>query len=828
VKNGEISLNLRGTKSVDLARSLFGGMQAELSTESPYLCVSVPCSHCLKLNITDPTLFQINLVENALSEGSQLICHGVTMIDADAVSPDLCLSTLNLPLLNYSDIVRGKELGRGGTATVYAGELAETTVAVKELTKNIKQEVTGSSTLVEFRREAATMSRCLHPTLVQIIGLCVEPICLVSECVPCGDLQKLVMDTEHQPLDFPFALKIAHDIASGMRQLHSLSPPRIHRDLKSPNVLMASLNPHDYVCAKVTDFGLTDIPFTVSIGAVENPIWLAPEIMRKEEATTASDVYSFGVIMWELIARKQFFGEISFMHVIEEKVMAGERPPIPEKCDPQYRKLLEQCWSGDPKQRPPFSVICEVLEALMKIYAPDIPLCTDPKSFEAVRALADRFRVVRLKNATNGAYLRKKSPSANSSKMITSAFTPFGHVPSTVPIRDSIAVKLHGINSKKRDLKVTIPYDPSMCDAIAEFEMSLALQRQLFRGVPMKSSNVIPFEDNRMLVLFNSALWCVRSDGICAHWNCSSNALVNTIRVIPQAVEAGKETERPRRMSSSHRRRDSFQKSCQWGVTQVTFSNKHPWFSVCSPDGKERALVTLDDASGSATEFDPALKPLMTAFVGEFVVIAVTGSQPGLVFWDDEALHPQKREIPLKPEDLGFDISTLQVLAGLNNMAILCSGKNFALIDLSLGRRFDCGGLQELNSPIVSACSTKDGAIWFATEDGNITVIDSHAGKQKCVIDTLAGVKIHQLQSIVERHCVAAVLDDGIMLFAKSSLLPFAFLEPPFRATKDAFVSVSSERYLNENPSGVSSTTIYAVTKSSTLCVWSLYFTISL
>jgi len=323
ISNGEISLNLRGTKSVDLARSLFGGMQAELSENAPFLKVSVPCSHCLKLNIADPTLFQINLVENAISEGTQLICHGVTMVDADDISPDLCLSTLNLPILNYSDIVRGRELGQGGTATVYAGELAETSVAVKELTKNIKQEVTGSSTLTEFRREAATMSRCLHPTLVQIIGLCVEPICLISECVPCGDLQKLVLSVDSQKLDFPFALKIAHDIACGMRQLHSLSPPRIHRDLKSPNVLMASLNPHDYVCAKVTDFGLTDIPFSVSLGAVENPIWLAPEIMRKEEATTASDVYSFGVIMWELISRKQFFGEIPFMHVIEEKVMAG-------------------------------------------------------------------------------------------------------------------------------------------------------------------------------------------------------------------------------------------------------------------------------------------------------------------------------------------------------------------------------------------------------------------------------------------------------------------------------------------------------------------------
>jgi len=261
-------------------------------------------------------------------------------------------------------------------------------------------------------------------------------------------------------------------------------------------------------------------------------------------------------------------------------------------------------------------------------------------------------------------------------------------------------------------------------------------------------------------------------------------------------------------------------------VSQVCLSNKHPWFSVASSNVKERILVTTNDSTHSVDEFDSSIKPLMTAFVGEYVVVAVADPQPGLVFWDDEALHPQKREISLKPEDLGFDIHDIQVLSGVNNLAVLCSGKNFALVDLATGRRFDTGGFQELNAGIVCACSTKDGAIWIALEDGNIVIIDSHTGKQKCVVDCLAGVKIHQLKAVVERNCVAAILDDGIMLFAKSSRLPFALLEPPFGS--ETFVSVSSERYLNENPSGVSSSTIYAITRSSTLCVWSLYFTVAL
>jgi len=37
-------------------------------------------------------------------------------------------------------------------------------------------------------------------------------------------------------------LKIAYDIAKGMEYLHSLTPKTIHRDLRSLNVLVSSVN----------------------------------------------------------------------------------------------------------------------------------------------------------------------------------------------------------------------------------------------------------------------------------------------------------------------------------------------------------------------------------------------------------------------------------------------------------------------------------------------------------------------------------------------------------------------------------------------------------
>lgn len=45
--------------------------------------------------------------------------------------------------------------------------------------------------------------------------------------------------------------------AKGCKFLHSTSPPVMHRDLKTPNVLLANVSPDAEVVAKVCDFGVS-------------------------------------------------------------------------------------------------------------------------------------------------------------------------------------------------------------------------------------------------------------------------------------------------------------------------------------------------------------------------------------------------------------------------------------------------------------------------------------------------------------------------------------------------------------------------------------------
>jgi len=122
----------------------------------------------------------------------------------------------------------------------------------------------------------------------------------------------------------------------------------------------------------VADFGLSrSIQFDSVLDAKafdgQNPVWLAPEILGHQETYNERvDVYSFGIILWEMLSRADYFGDVSFMSDIEIMVVGGKRPAIPDKVDEDifkieedYKTLLKECWQNDPQARPSFQNIVE-------------------------------------------------------------------------------------------------------------------------------------------------------------------------------------------------------------------------------------------------------------------------------------------------------------------------------------------------------------------------------------------------------------------------------------------------------------------------------------
>jgi len=164
----------------------------------------------------------------------------------------------------------------------------------------------------------------------------------------------------------------SHFAAKGCAFLHNTSPPVMHRDLKSPNILLADLSPQASVVAKLCDFGVSFSGKITTIRKVDCPVWLAPEVIEQKPYTEKADVYSLGVIFWELLTKESYFGEIRFMAILEDMVKAGKRPPIPSWCVPSYQQLIEACWDQDPDSRPSCKDIVKRLDEITNEICPEI------------------------------------------------------------------------------------------------------------------------------------------------------------------------------------------------------------------------------------------------------------------------------------------------------------------------------------------------------------------------------------------------------------------------------------------------------------------------
>ncbi|CAN6439734.1 unnamed protein product [Victoria cruziana] len=179
--------------------------------------------------------------------------------------------------IRWEDLVIGERIGLGSYGEVYHADWNGTEVAVK---KFLDQEFSGDA-LQEFKTEVKIMRRLRHPNVVLFMGAVTRPpnLSIVTEFLPRGSLYKIL----HRPncqIDEKRRIRMALDVAKGMNCLHSSVPTIVHRDLKSPNLLVdKNWN------VKVCDFGLSRMKhhtFLSSKSTAGTPEWMAPEVLRNE------------------------------------------------------------------------------------------------------------------------------------------------------------------------------------------------------------------------------------------------------------------------------------------------------------------------------------------------------------------------------------------------------------------------------------------------------------------------------------------------------------------------------------------------------------------
>ena len=230
-------------------------------------------------------------------------------------------------------------LGSGAQGAVFLGRLNNELVAVKK---------------VKDRAEADLkhLRKLNHPNIVHFKGVCIQSpcYCIVMEYCPYGQLYDVMKNGRQIPPHL--VIEWSKQIASGMQYLHSRKI--IHRDLKSPNVLLSYND-----TLKISDFGIsrqwtegdTKLSFAGTVS------WMAPEVIRVESCSEKVDVWSFGVVLWELLTC-----EIPYKGVDQSAIMWGVgnnslQLPIPSTIPDGFKLLMKQCWSIKPRHRPSFQHI---------------------------------------------------------------------------------------------------------------------------------------------------------------------------------------------------------------------------------------------------------------------------------------------------------------------------------------------------------------------------------------------------------------------------------------------------------------------------------------
>ncbi|KAF8119557.1 kinase-like domain-containing protein [Boletus edulis] len=322
---------------------------------------------------------------------SRFICERVT-------SPSILDLTDHIVNLQY---LEGGSFGDVYKCQLHGGSRTKE-IAVKAFRFRLTLEVEGvDKPAKDLHEELCLWRRLTHRNIVPFLGVAYgfgmqNSTSFVSLWMPNGTLQSFLENYDHC-LITTHRLHLLRDIANGLHYLHALSPPIIHGDLNSNNVLLDA----DYT-PRLTDFG-----YSTSVGATSEAVaylrrsamksqslrWIPPEQVlcdsrERFQRTTKSDVYSFGsialhacphgtnvgrfLIHLQVLSGKQPWSEIDQDASVVLCLARGGKPGRPKSrpMDDEHWELINTCWSPMQEHRPTSKCIVSTIKLFLDRHPP--------------------------------------------------------------------------------------------------------------------------------------------------------------------------------------------------------------------------------------------------------------------------------------------------------------------------------------------------------------------------------------------------------------------------------------------------------------------------
>ncbi|OQR88636.1 kinase, partial [Thraustotheca clavata] len=245
-----------------------------------------------------------------------------------------------------------------------------------------------SATMRLFENDLHLLMSLRHPNIVQVIGASWSSpptTCFVMEYLERGDLFNLLHNSRNTLSWVTNLLTIAIGAARGMAYLHGHTPPILHRNLKSSSIHVGA----DY-SAKISGFAVRREHDFGSIRPRDvSYYWMSPELLRGDRCTFKTDVYSFGILLSELDTRSTPYHNLHWhvsrassptsSHLIQGILHDDLRPELSSTPMESLEQLYRRCVAADPRRRPAFEEILEILETDNKMGSCHSTEQTDPE-----------------------------------------------------------------------------------------------------------------------------------------------------------------------------------------------------------------------------------------------------------------------------------------------------------------------------------------------------------------------------------------------------------------------------------------------------------------
>jgi serine/threonine protein kinase len=261
------------------------------------------------------------------------------------------------------------ELGHGDSSIVTLSRSPNGTLIA------VKTAATAQA-VPQIQREAAIHEKLKHPLVLEFREYCPWTVycnsAIVTEVAGNGSLASHLQSAEgalqSQLREETRVARIIVGIVLAMRYLHSQNI--VYGDLRPDNILLDwNWN------VKLCDFGHSlysgESYFTLLSNhhpytrwAYVDSHYLAPECYDNQ-LSFESDVFSFALILYELVVGKPPFSKSLKQQAIAELLIIEDaRPDIPDFVHPEVGKLIRDCWTTNPDDRPSFDQILRRLERM--------------------------------------------------------------------------------------------------------------------------------------------------------------------------------------------------------------------------------------------------------------------------------------------------------------------------------------------------------------------------------------------------------------------------------------------------------------------------------